>query len=298
MKLAVLIPVYNAAATLQDTLDSLQRIESGWEQVEKVIFCDDASTDNSLALLENFAFDRCPVLILRHESNKGEAAAYSTMLSHVSPETEWFLILHADDLALPNFISRNLEILNLCDDTVASVSSNYWVFDGTAESIAAKEEDIVFFRTGTPENIRHTATVGCWWHISGALVNKAKWLEFGGRDARYPYSGDWDLTMRWQLRGYTVGHSPVATTKYRQAHATSVSGNVYLRCSDFKERTSVALGLPEIFYGAVLRKHALSILFGAWRRAARFMVDGKVALSANAVRVGTGSFLKLFQSGG
>ena len=36
------------------------------------------------------------------------------MLAALSDETQWFLILHSDDIALENFIQRNVEILERC----------------------------------------------------------------------------------------------------------------------------------------------------------------------------------------
>jgi glycosyltransferase involved in cell wall biosynthesis len=296
MKLAIIIPIYNAAKTVGETIASLQRIEHGWEYVGQVLLCDDASKDNGLPVIQRSHFDRCPLRVLRHEVNKGEAAAYATMVASLSDDTEWFLILHSDDLALPNFLTRNLEIIKQCDEKVASVSSNYWVFDQNTETLAAAERDVVLFRAGTEENIRHTALVGCWWHISGALVNKKLWVEFGGRDARIPCSGDWDLLLRWQLNGYTVGHSVIATTKYRKWLSTSLSSSDYPICRDFRERTRVALGLPGIFHGRTKRIFAFLILKGALRRSAKFMLHGKIFLATNAFETAIGCFFTLLGS--
>jgi glycosyltransferase involved in cell wall biosynthesis len=298
MKLAIIIPVYNAAKTVGETIASLQQIEQGWVYVDQVVLCDDASKDNSLQVIQQSHFDKCPLQVLRHEANKGEAVAYSTMTAALSDDTEWFLILHADDLALPNFISRNLEIIKLCDETVASVSSTFWVFDQNSERLCGEDRDVVLFNKGTEENILHTALVGCWWHISGALVNKNKWIESGGRDARFPQYGDWDLLLRWQLHGYTVGYSIIATTKYRQGLSTSLSSTSYLICRDLQERTQIALGLSEVFHGRTKRIFAFLILKGALRRGAKFLLTGKILLAINAFKVGIGFFLKLLASNG
>lgn len=293
MKLAIIIPVYNAAKTVGETIASLQRIEQGWEHVDQVVICDDASKDNSLEVIQQSHFDKCPLQVLRHGVNRGEAASYATMVARLSEDTEWFLILHSDDLALPNFIIRNLEIIRQSDEKVASVSSNYYVFDRFSEKLAADERDVVLFRAGTEENIRHTALTGCWWHISGALVNKKLWMEFGGRDGGLPCSGDWELLLRWQLHGYTVGHSVLATTKYRQWLGSSLSSSDYPVCRDFRERTKVALRLPEIFHGRTKRVFAFLILKGALRRGVKFLLGLKILWAVNAFKVGIGSFLRL-----
>ena len=296
MKIAIIIPVYNAEKTIAETVESLQRIEHGWEHVDQVVLCNDASKDNSLSVIKGLKFDRCPLRILNHEVNRGESATYRTMVECLSSDTHWFLILHSDDLALDNFITRNIEIINACDNRVASVSSNYWVFNQHTEWLAAPERDVILFREGTQENISHTALVGCWWHISGALVNKEKWVEFGGRNPKLPCSGDWDLLLRWQLRGYTVGHSVIATTKYRLWLSSSLSSSDYPVCRDFVERTKVALGLPQVFHGRVRRAFAINIFRGAFLRGTKFLMHGRLACAANAFKVGISSFVRLVAS--
>lgn len=296
MKLAIIIPAYNAAKTIAETIASLQQIEDGWEHVDQVVLCDDASKDNSLQVIQQFQFDRCPLRLLRHETNQGEAAAYATMVARLSADTEWFLILHADDLALPNFLMRNLEIIRQCGSEVASVSSNFYNFDNYSERLAAAERDVVLFRAGTTENIRHTALVGCWWHISGALVNKKLWLDFGGWNKDLALVGDWDLVLRWQRDGYTVGHSVIATTKYRVWNSMSLSLGSYAPCTDLLGRTKVALGLPEIFYGRTKRIFAIQILKKALRRGLKLVLTGKILLGINAFKIGFSSCLKLLAS--
>jgi glycosyltransferase involved in cell wall biosynthesis len=293
MKLAIIIPVYNAAKTVGETLASLQAIEDGWEHVDKVVLCDDASSDQSAEIIQKFPFTRCRLELLSHEKNRGEAQAYATLVQSLSQDTDWFLILHADDLALSNFITRNVEIIGMCDSKVATVSSNFYNFDSSSEWLAAKERDVVLFRDGTEENIRHTALVGCWWHISGALVNKRLWNDFGGWQIDLPLVGDWDLVLRWQKAGYTVAHSVIATTKYRCWNSNSLSLGSYAPCADLLGRVKVALGLPDIFRGKVRFIFAWGIFHRAFRRAMKFLLQFRFKLALNALWVGFSSFGRL-----
>ena len=73
-KLAILIPAYNCQSTVRETLCSLQRIEEGWQHVERVAICDDASSDGTWSILQSSGFDKCPLTLLRHHKNQGEAA--------------------------------------------------------------------------------------------------------------------------------------------------------------------------------------------------------------------------------
>lgn len=74
--LSVLIPVYNERDTIQETLCRIRQLDVPVE----IIVVDDASTDGTLALLEQE-----PGIVLgRHEWNQGKGAAIRTALSLVT----------------------------------------------------------------------------------------------------------------------------------------------------------------------------------------------------------------------
>ena len=98
-----------------------------------------------------------------------------------SDKTQWFLVLHSDDVALENFIQRNVEILDRCGPKVAAVSSNYYEFGIGEDRLAhAPAEDRVVFRADSQADLMHTALIGSWckWHISGSFINRKLWEKF------------------------------------------------------------------------------------------------------------------------
>jgi len=294
MKLAIIVPAYNCAATIGDTLLSLQDIDKGWGRVERVVICDDASSDNTLSVIQSITFDRCPLTVVRHDSNKGEAACYNTMLNVLSEDTKWFLILHSDDIALACFLERNLEILRQCNERVAAISSNYYVFGRIKERLAhSPAEDTVILRGGAKADIDHTAMVGCWWHISGSLINKDLWRQFGGRNPTLPQVGDWDLILRWQTAGYFVGHSLIPTTKYRINGGKSVSTRSYIEFRDLQERASVILNYPAVFSCEMRRTIARKVGATALRRIGNLLRAGEVHLAVRGMSIGYKCVLSL-----
>jgi FkbM family methyltransferase len=285
-KIAIFIPAYNCEATIVDTLRSLQSIESGWDSIDRVLVCDDNSSDTTLLSVQSSQFNRCPLVIIKHDKNKGESACYRTMLSSIGRGIDWFLILHSDDIALPCFLTRNIEIAQRCDERVAAVSSNYYVFGDGMERLAhTPEEDLIVFRGDAKDEIYHTATVGCWWHISGSLVNRKVWEELGGRDPTLPQVGDWDLMLRWQTAGYRVGHSLISTTKSR-IHGASVSSRSYREFRDFQERARVICGKPEVFTPAVRKRWTAQIGRGAVRRIVKLLLTGQIVDSVRGISIG------------
>ena len=281
MKFAIVIPAYNCRATISETLESLQRVCSGWEHVATVVICDDASTDDTVEVVKASTFDRCPLRLLRHETNRGEGACYRTMVAALSAaDINWLLILHSDDLVLENFLTRNAEIASRCPERAAAVSSNYYVFSERDVRLAhMPPQDLIIWRGGKTEEIMHTAVAGTWWHISGSLVNKTLWEKFGGRDPSLPQLGDWDLMLRWQENDYLVGHSLIPTTKYRLTVA-SVSGQSYLQFRDILERVTVITRHPTVFTRRLRLKTAWSLALQASRQIAKLTLAGELECAA------------------
>ena len=98
MKVSVIIPVYNAGKTLQESLDSLRA--QTFRDFE-VLFVDDCSTDASPALMESFLRESgLTGRILKQEQNGGVAAARNRGLD--AAQGEYLAFLDADDRMAEN----------------------------------------------------------------------------------------------------------------------------------------------------------------------------------------------------
>ena len=94
---AVVIPAFNAAATIVETLRALQ-VCPGVAKLGGVFVCDDASTDDTLRLAAD-AWTAIPKLtILRNEERLGERRTVNAAFKRVRGDYEWIFILHADDV--------------------------------------------------------------------------------------------------------------------------------------------------------------------------------------------------------
>lgn len=93
---SIVLPMYRVAKDLPECLASLER--QTYPHIE-LIFVDDCSPDNSVEIVERFRprleARGMRVLIVRHEVNRGVAAARSTALDHASGE--WIFHYDADD---------------------------------------------------------------------------------------------------------------------------------------------------------------------------------------------------------
>lgn len=97
----VLIPVYNAEKTIQNTINSI--VCQKYDGQIHVIVIDDGSTDGSLALLKQMN-ENCKMTILE-ACHKGKADALNEGLKHVT--TEYVLTVDSDTYLHP-LVIRNI----------------------------------------------------------------------------------------------------------------------------------------------------------------------------------------------
>ena len=93
MKLSVIMPVYNAAGTIQSSLDSIRR--QTFDDFE-LVMVDDCSTDSTYDILSSYAASSAiPCKLVRMPENSGVAAARNVGLG--SAEGEYIAWVDADD---------------------------------------------------------------------------------------------------------------------------------------------------------------------------------------------------------
>lgn len=119
----VLIPAYNAADTIAE---SIACIQAQTITDLRIIVIDDGSSDATSAILENMAA-RDSRLVVRSQPNGGIVDALNKALSL---STAPFIARHdADDIAYPDRLERQMAYLSAHPDCVA-VGANAWHIDG------------------------------------------------------------------------------------------------------------------------------------------------------------------------
>ncbi|MCB9170786.1 MAG: glycosyltransferase family 2 protein [Flavobacteriales bacterium] len=113
MRVSVLIPVFNKATFVKEAVRSV--LDGSWKDLE-VVAVDDASTDDSLRILEDIGDRR--IRIVRHASNLGPAAAANTGIA--AARGEYIVRLDADDIAVPERIARQVAFMDAHPDVGAS----------------------------------------------------------------------------------------------------------------------------------------------------------------------------------
>jgi glycosyltransferase involved in cell wall biosynthesis len=200
--LTVLLPNYNHARYLPRSLDA---IFAQSVQPREVIVIDDASTDNSIAVLEEFA-KRHPLLrVLRNEQNRGVIFTMNRGLELT--RTRWLITAAADDYTLPGFHEKSMAMLERHPLAGLSFASDAFQFGDDGEVHANRagwpEKPAFYEPEGVSRYLRHT--------IAGhACVYRVQALrDAGGFDPDLAWYCDWFVNLTLAFRHGAV-HIPEA----------------------------------------------------------------------------------------
>ncbi|MCB2153940.1 glycosyltransferase [bacterium] len=126
---SVIVPAFNAAATIAETIESVQaQTYTNWEMV----ITDDGSSDETPAIVREFAAADDRIRLLQFEENTGLAArARNNSMQHA--RGEFFAFLDADDVWVPEKLEKQIAYL-LDHPDIDAITCWYYVF-GDAERV-------------------------------------------------------------------------------------------------------------------------------------------------------------------
>ena len=240
LKFAIIIPCYNAAATIGETLRSVAKCNR-LENISKVFVIDDCSSDGSAEVAERSWSGSIPLVVHRFETNQGQWPVTNFGLSDLTADVDWTFLLHADDVVKENWIELYLAAIPSIPSTVASICSSYDVWFSDTGVITRGEESPQRANEhiqGTTASVRDTLENGCWWHISGCAIRNSSFRQIGDFDPDLPMLGDWDWLLRALAGGHGIWYIPRTTMFYRQLHS-SVSGRSFRVAQDLLDRLTI-----------------------------------------------------------
>ncbi|MEZ5833763.1 MAG: glycosyltransferase family A protein [Dongiaceae bacterium] len=168
---SVVVPAFNAAQTIQETLESISK--QTYANLE-VIVVDDGSTDDTVAIARQHGGGdlRFRVVVQR---NQGVAAARNAGIR--ASKADFVAFVDADDLWHPTKIAKQLDVLLSSDADTALVYSPFRLIDAEGHVLASPH------RYGVSGWVVHrhffTNLVG---NGSALLVRRSVLEEFGGFD--------------------------------------------------------------------------------------------------------------------
>lgn len=184
---SVIVPTYNRAAILRDTLDSVAA--QAYRPIELLII-DDGSTDDTQASVEAWTkrHDADHRLTVRYLSqpNRGACAARNNGLSE--SRGEFIQFLDSDDRLRPDKLKRQIDALHAdgARDYVYAQTAQIGS-DGATRSIAGRPMDESVPSRNIPLHL---------WHTSSPLYRRRVCVQAGPWDQELRMSQDWDYAAR------------------------------------------------------------------------------------------------------
>ncbi|HEX8735396.1 MAG TPA: glycosyltransferase family 2 protein [Pyrinomonadaceae bacterium] len=213
-QISVVIPAYNVAGFIAETLDSvLAQTFTNYE----IILVNDGSPDTEKLekALENY-FEK--IVYLRQE-NGGTASARNAGIENA--RGEFIAFLDGDDIWLPENLGEQIEFLQ--ENNLEMVYCNAFLFGAVRDGAETYMQKSPSEGAADFEGI---VSGRCSVITSGTLCCKQKILDAGMFDINLPRIGmeDFDLWLRLAKAGAAIGYQRKILLKYRVS-PTSLSGN-------------------------------------------------------------------------
>jgi glycosyltransferase involved in cell wall biosynthesis len=229
--ISVVIPAYNAAATIVETISSVVEAAVDLQRVGvdmEVVIVDDGSRDGTAELVARAFTDDPRIRVHRHRTNRGGAAARNTAVERASHE--WLYCLDADNIVHPKSLRLVAEMAATGEwDVVAPAETRYFQSstDAPTHSWTWEREDLAL------------ADVLAMYETPVASGNYLYTLDIWARAGGYPeFAGSldaWGFGVRLLFEGARFGVCRDAWYSHRQGH-----DSYYVRDTDDRRAVAAA----------------------------------------------------------
>lgn len=210
-RVSVLIPAYNHARFLPETLDSVTA--QTFHDLE-ILVVDDGSTDETRLVLEKYA----PAVRYIWQANAGPAAARNRGVR--ASHGELLAFLDADDRWYPGKIAAQVAYLDAHPD-VGVVFTKFLVTDEGGRPLYPYPHA---FRYGpNAPNAFETLLLWPYGSMNTAMVRRVCLEKIGLFDEHLTGAEDWDLWLRL-VRHYELGYIDTVLATYRQSAGSQSRG--------------------------------------------------------------------------
>lgn len=201
---SVLMPAYNAEKYIGEAIESI--LQQTYKNFEFII-CNDASTDNTWNIIQEYAKRDSRIIPINNEKNLYIAGNRNKLLS--LSKGDFIVWMDADDISMPHRIEHELDLM-LSNPELGIVGGYLEFFNDTNKktSIRKYAEDDKTLR----KNIFRYSPVA----QPGSMIRKEA-LEYVGMsyDLTTPPAEDLDMSFRIGTR-YKFGNIPEIVIRYRE----------------------------------------------------------------------------------
>lgn len=229
MKVSIIVPAYNAEATIKDCIEALLA-QKGLSEALEIIVVDDGSSDGTAEIVRGF-----PITCV-HQTNQGPAAARNTGAGEAGGEI--ILFTDSDCIADQHWVREMTRPFS--DPKVVAVKGAYRTGQtGLAPRFAQIEFEERF------ELLKKAPTIDMVDTYSAGF-RKEVFLDMGGFDVAFPIANneDTELSYRMSSRGLKMVFNPDAIV-FHTGHPATVWRYAKLKFSRGYWRMVVYKRFPE-----------------------------------------------------
>lgn len=203
-KLAIILPTYNAALYIKESVDSI--LNQTFKDFDLYIY-DDFSTDNTAAIISEY--DDSRIFYKINAKNLGIAKTLNRGLKELLPHYKYIARMDADDYSCPERFEKQLYFLEHNDDYILCGTQGYWLKDmfGSTKNgwIYPLNNDYIRYYLLFAASFGHSSIL---LRSTSFLNNNLKY------DENISTCEDWDLWIRVQNYG-KIANLPEFLMKYR-----------------------------------------------------------------------------------
>ena len=130
VKISIIIPTYNRAATIGKTIDTfIAQTYKDWE----MIVVDDNSKDNTKEVIEEYHKRDARIRYMLNERKKGAQGARNTGILHA--QADWVVLFDSDDYVYPKFLERMVTYCVEGNDVITCYAKKIDVKKGPLETL-------------------------------------------------------------------------------------------------------------------------------------------------------------------
>jgi glycosyltransferase involved in cell wall biosynthesis len=211
--ISVVIPAYNSAAFIAETIES---VLGQTLLPDDILVVDDGSTDNTAEIVARFP---PPVRVLTIANCK-QGAARNFGIGQV--RTEWIAFLDADDLWKPTKLELQVEELSKYPEADICYS-RHLRFTKLGEDIIILPDDIEFALPDQLKDVIHRSSV---FLPSSAIIRRSALLGVGGFSPDPDVAEDHDLWLRLFHAGYQFAARSEQLSLYRRHSHNDTSDEI------------------------------------------------------------------------
>lgn len=238
-KFTIAIPTYKRVHTLKETIDSIINQNHNKYQFNILISDNNSIRNDETEIFVINHYSHISGLSYCKYSKNMNVADHWNKLFEICP-TDYLIMLHDDDVALPNFFNDLLDVLK---DNVDASYLKCGAYDWIGGPVAIVNNKSYLYKHTLHSLFDHFSL-----SPTGCLIKVKDIIEIGGYDNSWGPAIDYDIVLRLLLKGKSIYKASKISMLYRRVNNDSSNPDTQLQLCEMdlkiKDRFGKILSLP------------------------------------------------------